>query len=580
MPQKRKQILTASDSEYESDAGRKGSLQGIQEMPLDVVYEIFNYLEPYDLLKLSRTTKTFRNIVLNRSASWIWKNARANISLPEPIPTMSEPAYINLIFERRCHFCDGPAIHNNTLIWSALVRCCKRCLTAQFVSYNEVTKKCAIYFPSALQDTLPHFRFSPLKGASEKLMNEYKDLRRDERTAWLDRRVETFGRIKKQVEACQKWVENQQDQREKELEQVREQRLAFITRKIVELGYSEMVTTFEDFSQHPLVNQRKALTERAWKKIESEIEILSASVQDKLAREIKQRRFKVLKEILKDWDQTQTGTFVTPTIWDVALWEPFKSVIGDLPLDQAGGLDPTLSIFNDAIAQLLPLVEEWNVKQTEKVLLALQKYRAEATEADLHLSTSLFRCAACSRSGPPFYAYPGILSHVCRKPSRYEPPTDFEPPEWYRIGPSGDHPGYFPSAVTTVIEVARSAVEMTKEIGELTGIDVASTPMSTMFALDPPLLHNSRPTTWRSVVTSEGRYSFKVPESDAEKIRKTPQKNFEGWSPDERYFLCKRCPSYRASLGKVKKHLTEVHRITTVSEDHLELSPVTSIDGY
>ncbi|KAG7098138.1 hypothetical protein E1B28_000108 [Marasmius oreades] len=597
---KRKREPTASDSEFEDDdtderavqkekrgrkkfkraRGRLGALQNIQEMPLDVVYEIFTHLEPYDLLKLSRTSKSLRNIVLNRSVSPLWKNAREKAGIPEPIPTMSEPAFIDLLFDRYCHFCGGAAAYRNCIIWSALVRCCKRCLKVKFVSLPDALN-CDRYDtpPQTVCNTLPRYQdprrhfWVYLRTESEKLVKEYKALPASEVRTWIAQRAELFRRIEKQIDVCKVWLSAQDDKRAQELERAREGRLESITCKVVELGFSRLVTSVEEFRSHSLVNQPKVLTERYWRKMKPDIEELSSSIQARLLRDCKKKRVEVLREVLRDWDLRQTFTFMTPSVWDIALWEPFRSVIEDLPLD--GGHEP--SIFDDGLTQLLPPVEEWNRNQTKKVLAALQKYQPDATEADLHLATSLFRCAACSRFGPPFYAYPGILSHVCVNPGRFVPPADFKPPDWY----FEKYSQKYPSAVTTHIEVAKSAVDLTKEIGELVGIDVGSTLMSAMFALNPTLIHDSDTRNWSKLVTLEARHELKIPSDESLKIKRARgwEKRLSNWEQSLRHFLCKRCPSYRSSLENVKKHLTETHGVTAVCEEDLEYSPFNDISS-
>jgi len=46
--------------------------------------QIFGHLRPYDILRLSRTTKALRGILMQRSATSVWKDARSNIEgLPD-----------------------------------------------------------------------------------------------------------------------------------------------------------------------------------------------------------------------------------------------------------------------------------------------------------------------------------------------------------------------------------------------------------------------------------------------------------------------------------------------------------------
>ena len=102
--------------------GRRGSLQDLPQMPLDVLYmvcftfepsytlftlysfQILSLLDPLDLLHLARTSKDFRNLLMSRSSISLWKVARLNIEgLPDCPPYLSEPAYANLAFDAHCH---------------------------------------------------------------------------------------------------------------------------------------------------------------------------------------------------------------------------------------------------------------------------------------------------------------------------------------------------------------------------------------------------------------------------------------------------------------------------------------------
>ena len=65
--------------------------------------KIFSHLQPLDILRLARTNKSFRDLLMNRDSTHIWKAARKNVpDLPEPFPGMSEPAFTKLCFESQC----------------------------------------------------------------------------------------------------------------------------------------------------------------------------------------------------------------------------------------------------------------------------------------------------------------------------------------------------------------------------------------------------------------------------------------------------------------------------------------------
>jgi len=76
---------------------------------------------PLDLLRLARTTKGFRKLLMSRSSISLWKDVLRNISgLPECPPWMSEPAWVNLVFYPHCHvslnFVPGPSKKLNLLV--------------------------------------------------------------------------------------------------------------------------------------------------------------------------------------------------------------------------------------------------------------------------------------------------------------------------------------------------------------------------------------------------------------------------------------------------------------------------------
>ncbi|KAF8959594.1 hypothetical protein BDZ97DRAFT_1837041 [Flammula alnicola] len=116
---------------------KDGRFDGLIEMPLDVLYEILGLLNPIDLLHLSRTTKALRGVLMTRSAIFVWKLARSNVEGLPPCPDdLTEPQYANLLFADSCHFClRTPSIA--TIVWSARVRCCDKCLYRRVVKVTE-----------------------------------------------------------------------------------------------------------------------------------------------------------------------------------------------------------------------------------------------------------------------------------------------------------------------------------------------------------------------------------------------------------------------------------------------------------
>lgn len=55
---------------------RRGHLKRMTEIPMDILYEIFSFLGPIDLLHLSWTSTLLCSTIMNDSARFLWTNVR------------------------------------------------------------------------------------------------------------------------------------------------------------------------------------------------------------------------------------------------------------------------------------------------------------------------------------------------------------------------------------------------------------------------------------------------------------------------------------------------------------------------
>ncbi|KAL1744503.1 hypothetical protein HDZ31DRAFT_38517 [Schizophyllum fasciatum] len=82
----------------------KVALSRLLEMPLDIIFEIFGYLHPHDLLRMTRVNWMLRETLMNRSSAFLWRRTLANLSDVPPFPDgMNEPQWVDLLFEKRCY---------------------------------------------------------------------------------------------------------------------------------------------------------------------------------------------------------------------------------------------------------------------------------------------------------------------------------------------------------------------------------------------------------------------------------------------------------------------------------------------
>ncbi|KIK63481.1 hypothetical protein GYMLUDRAFT_119253, partial [Collybiopsis luxurians FD-317 M1] len=86
------------------------------------------YLEPGDLLRLARTSKDLRGILMSKSSEDIWRTARGNVKgLPPRPEDLNEPQYARLLEDAYCYTCQHKGRCDNVL-WKFRARVCKSCV--------------------------------------------------------------------------------------------------------------------------------------------------------------------------------------------------------------------------------------------------------------------------------------------------------------------------------------------------------------------------------------------------------------------------------------------------------------------
>ncbi|KAI0780640.1 hypothetical protein BD413DRAFT_600202 [Trametes elegans] len=281
--------------------GRRRTLSKLVDMPLDILFEIFGHLNPYDLLQLSRTTKALREILMHRSAITIWRNARLNVDeLPDCPPDLAEPAYANLLFDNHCHYCVKARVM--TVLWQCRTRACKSCLKEHFSPLFDVLIASS---QSVLNYTLKIdvSAMAPMEYLNNKLLiptdkareliTQIKECRHDH--AALRRlekeRTDAVKRLKASAALLTEWQLNQHYKRTMDLIDLRLRRRGQIVERLFRLGYGDdlkwmTASRLEQFIEHPLVRQSKELTDRIWNNIKETMVAFAQEVRtERLMRE-------------------------------------------------------------------------------------------------------------------------------------------------------------------------------------------------------------------------------------------------------------------------------------------------------
>ncbi|KAL0947627.1 hypothetical protein HGRIS_013715 [Hohenbuehelia grisea] len=377
----------------------RGKLRDLPHMPLDILFDIFSNLNPSDLLRLARTTKALRDILMRRSASPIWRAACANISgLPDCPPDMAIPAFVNLLFDTHCHACEHQGASH--MIWVYRKRFCKKCL------YNRSVRVVCLQYSHPdlvehplwprLEEIIPIFPLRTGRNRFPHCLPAYVQTVFDAYTACSEGEKEQFINtqltlVKERPEfatLCTRWMNSARQERSSELEELRKQRRTAIMGKLGELGFGSELDDLDyndrnELYGHSLVNQTRKLTDRN--------ECLAKLPPNRVVPtgadlySLKVDEVEVAKKLL---EETSFDVHLTPEHY------------GD---------------FEEAVPKL---IDHWKELATRKLIDILVDVRTAAgedtTTSDMSifdLATSSFRCLSCKT----FISYPRVLVHSCAR---------------------------------------------------------------------------------------------------------------------------------------------------------------------
>ncbi|KAH9486457.1 hypothetical protein JR316_0000522 [Psilocybe cubensis] len=441
-------------------------LAALPGMPLDILFEIFGHLHPYDLLKLSRMSKDFRRLLLSKSSVSVWKDSLANVpGLPESFPGMTEVEWANLAFSPHCHVCLAPNIR--AVEWRFKIRICSKCAKDHFREFSRMPMLDRT-FRTLLGDVIPTRRAKRghavcLASDFDAVMSEYKEIQDDEsRTQYIRGKNATLDKFLKHAQRCEHWEGTQSRDRCEELEQLRKERLAAIERKLIELGWEQDVRGIkypDSLARHKLVHRPQLLTERIWTNIKPGIiEFMEEMKEKRLRREIESihaARRKISLDAVRTFKKSKMkDNILIPTSLELWRYQPIEEII-NAPRDK----NITVSSFDEVMLDFPKFVNEWRQSIAQRVTSIIKNIQGEVREdfcyddfseqtsnktnklfpnanlsedqllAKMSLASTVFRCNRCNRpnswddcawdlddnwvtlSNPLFY--PHVLGHHC-----------------------------------------------------------------------------------------------------------------------------------------------------------------------
>ncbi|EGN98059.1 hypothetical protein SERLA73DRAFT_74313 [Serpula lacrymans var. lacrymans S7.3] len=328
--------------------GRRGKLELMPTMNLDVLYHILSFLLPMDLLNLARTTKDFRLLLMHKSSSFIWKTSRLQLeSLPDCPPDLSEPQFANLAFYPHCH----------SSAYSHVALSCEVLRSMQENTIGKCMRSSARFDKS----DWPAFAFTKLPTFSgttyhqpevEGLRSSIESLPPSEITAYVEQRWQVASTVEQHARECEDWFQSVSISRKNDLRNAREE---------LERGWEPELNYFGwDMIAHlSAIREPKPLTARVLANISAPLTTWMTDWRDlRIERTVYSTRRRILMDEYRRFHM-QPFTLdefcdIMPHVADVSNFQPFDDVIR-LPAD----VTVTAESFNAAFAQLPILVSAW-----------------------------------------------------------------------------------------------------------------------------------------------------------------------------------------------------------------------------
>ncbi|KAF8171113.1 hypothetical protein BJ912DRAFT_1066319 [Pholiota molesta] len=268
----------------------------LPSVPLDVLFEIFSHLAPLDLLRLSRTTKELRRLLLNRSSTFVWKAALSTVEgLPACPEDMSLPCWTNLIFDHHCQNCLAKNVKKCD--FALRVRYCKKCANDKLLQQSAFEPNNSLH--QIILKAVPFSNWNMGNRVEKRCTVADRDRLLDEievviesedRNAIADFVAKKCAEIDARLahaQTCKTWMNDLLRSRERELADCRKSRAEAIRAKLIGLGYQAELDFLDElkagvcainpwprivkFEDHPLVKPAKPLTEKTWAAMKDEM---------------------------------------------------------------------------------------------------------------------------------------------------------------------------------------------------------------------------------------------------------------------------------------------------------------------
>ncbi|KAJ3527621.1 hypothetical protein NMY22_g9722 [Coprinellus aureogranulatus] len=577
--------------------GKRGFLQQVADMPLELLLEIFSNMHPMDLLNLARCTKALRAILMQRSSKDVWKSALASVvDLPPRPEDLTEPQWVDLLFGRNCHVCERTtAAHTQTYAWEGRIRGCFECVVGKF-NVQWGVKEVLEVTPSLDIGSKSHRGYKGihyLEPAYKELTEAYERLSGKSALRWVKEKQAAKTALAGHARLCELW-----------LKRTRSARVVEVNRELVQ---QKAATSGGLLVSKAIL--KKDITDRVWGGSLAAFTELMDKFENKFEQQRRDgaimRRSPLLVEAHRAYVETlpvghpvftAADLFQRPRVNAIMLAEPLEDEVEKDFLKKAIKKFPKYNKAwtDDMNRQLLEMV-----KAEANVLLLEEE---DVDESSLDLAAAFFECKKCDKKG--FHAA-DLFHHRCSL-SYWDDevylPYDTEGDISAFIKQTKQYPFNFFGGFAFDTDKAKRAVILIKKLDLLPG----DLKIDALDKLDPiferPVAgpHNSKSTrrrlmySWRGLLADDD-----IPESelmDSSLLDKKTSGVIRVLLDEEarrqmveysKQVHCKHCRNFLGNSSDLVEHLHEKHGVEVISDgdmwihpDSYNRNPRTSITYY
>ncbi|KAJ3518999.1 hypothetical protein NMY22_g13404 [Coprinellus aureogranulatus] len=422
--------------------GKRGQLQKLVDMPVDVLLEVFRHLEVRELHMLASSSRALRALLLNRSMCLtLWKDAFSRLQ-PAPPPCPEEvtlPLYASFLFSPVCFTCDKKT--GLSRIFECLCVCCKACVETEFINRAEgglerlalsVTPRYAVKRPGRYKAFLEPFRADYMRH-KERIAKLGTD---QEREAYIAAEMAKIQSRRNNLNKFFIWHFGQRRGKWQDQNDRRAARENAIMGKLRELGYGDTVQRLRGYSKTSFLDgyiSVKPLTDRGLKFVLSVISPgtrLTSTSEWVNIKPTLVTRIERIKKAHEEADKLtliakRTGTLIefygrylsehpstlsfAPPAKQLARLNPFCAAVYDMPESEDA---KAAAVFEDFGLYDLTLTA-WKTSadaELRKLLPQCWTCRPLCHGSHLRLETSIFECTGCNQG---LIRYPEVLRHSC-----------------------------------------------------------------------------------------------------------------------------------------------------------------------